>query len=433
MRVAYIAAGAAGMYCGSCIHDNTLAAALIRHGVEVALLPTYTPLRTDEEDVSGRRVFYGGINVFLQQKLGLFRHTPRRLDRLLDGRWLLGTLSRFSASTSAADLGALTVSVLQGEEGRQKKELAKLVDWLAAEFEPDLVQLTNSMFVGMARRLKETLAVPVVCALQGEDLFLDRLIEPYRARALATLRARAADVDGFIAPNTRYADAMAGYLAVPREWIDVVPLGLNLDGYSEVATSGSEEFTLGYLARICPEKGLHLLVEAYALLRQRGCRLRLEVAGFLGRRDRDYCTEQRRRLRRWEEAGEVVFHGEVDRAGKLAFLQGLDALCVPTVYREAKGRFALEAMAAAVPVIAPEHGAFPELLVQTGGGILVAPNSVDAIVSAVERLLDEPELRRTLARSGRDRVHASFGAEEMARSTAALYQRYLNRADWKTG
>ena len=128
MRVAYIAAGAAGMYCGSCIHDNTLAAALIRHGVEVALLPTYTPLRTDEKDVSGRRVFYGGINVFLQQKLGLFRHTPRRLDRLLDGRWLLGTLSRFSASTSAADLGALTVSVLQGEEGRQKKELAKLVD-----------------------------------------------------------------------------------------------------------------------------------------------------------------------------------------------------------------------------------------------------------------------------------------------------------------
>ena len=96
-------------------------------------------------------------------------------------------------------------------------------------------------------------------------------------------------------------------------------------------------------------------------------------------------------------------------------------------------RSTLEAMAAAVPVIAPEHGAFPELLVQTGGGILVAPNSVDAIVSAVERLLDEPELRRTLARSGRDRVHASFGAEEMARSTAALYQRYLNRADWKTG
>ena len=74
MRLAYIAAGAGGMYCGSCMHDNTLAAALMRRGVDVALIPTYTPLRTDEESVSLDRVFYGGINVFLQEKLGLFRH-----------------------------------------------------------------------------------------------------------------------------------------------------------------------------------------------------------------------------------------------------------------------------------------------------------------------------------------------------------------------
>ena len=116
MRVAYIAAGAAGMYCGTCIHDNTLAAALRRQGVDVALIPTYTPLRTDEEGVALNRVFYGGINVYLQQKWSLFRHTPRAVDRLLDSPHLLGSLGRFSASTSAADLGALTVSVLQGEE-----------------------------------------------------------------------------------------------------------------------------------------------------------------------------------------------------------------------------------------------------------------------------------------------------------------------------
>ena len=56
MRLAYIAAGAAGMYCGTCIHDNTLAATLKRRGVDVALIPTYTPLRTDEENVSLDRV-----------------------------------------------------------------------------------------------------------------------------------------------------------------------------------------------------------------------------------------------------------------------------------------------------------------------------------------------------------------------------------------
>ena len=77
MRIVYVTAGAGGMYCGACLHDNTLAAALIKAGADVLLVPTYTPLRTDEEDVSQGRVFFGGVNVYLQQKLPLFR---RRLE-----------------------------------------------------------------------------------------------------------------------------------------------------------------------------------------------------------------------------------------------------------------------------------------------------------------------------------------------------------------
>src|SRR5947209_32579 len=84
MKIAYITAGAAGMYCGSCMHDNTLVAALAAQGHDALLIPTYTPIRTDEADVSQKRVFFGGINVFLQQKLGLFRHNPWLLDRSLD-------------------------------------------------------------------------------------------------------------------------------------------------------------------------------------------------------------------------------------------------------------------------------------------------------------------------------------------------------------
>ena len=73
LRVAYITAGAAGMYCGSCLHDNTLAGALLRMGHDVSLIPTYTPIRTDGTDFSIDRVFYGAINVYLAQKASLFR------------------------------------------------------------------------------------------------------------------------------------------------------------------------------------------------------------------------------------------------------------------------------------------------------------------------------------------------------------------------
>src|SRR5438093_13570633 len=111
MRIAYISAGAGGMFCGSCLHDNTLAAALIALGHDALLIPTYTPLRTDEIDVSERRVFLGGINAYLQQKVSLFRHTPRFFDWFLDARLLLRWVARFAVRTQAQELADLVISV----------------------------------------------------------------------------------------------------------------------------------------------------------------------------------------------------------------------------------------------------------------------------------------------------------------------------------
>src|SRR5215211_1993889 len=152
MKIAYITAGAAGMYCGSCMRDNTLAAALARLGHDAVLIPTYTPIRTDEADVSQRRVFFGGINVYLEQKFALFRHTPWTLDRLFDFPALLRWVSRFAVKTQAEELGELTVSVLKGEHGHQRKEIDKLVEWLAAEVRPQLVVLTNVLLSGLVHR-----------------------------------------------------------------------------------------------------------------------------------------------------------------------------------------------------------------------------------------------------------------------------------------
>src|SRR6187402_3124675 len=66
MTIAILAAGAGDMYCGSCLRDDALAAALIRAGQRVVLVPMYTPLRTEDGSVAGGEVFYGGVNVYLQ-------------------------------------------------------------------------------------------------------------------------------------------------------------------------------------------------------------------------------------------------------------------------------------------------------------------------------------------------------------------------------
>jgi glycosyltransferase involved in cell wall biosynthesis len=428
MRIAHIAAGAAGMYCGSCMHDNTLILALQKTGVDIALIPTYTPLRTDEQNVSIDRVFYGGINVYLQEKSGLFRHTPWFVDKLFDRHSLLNSLARFSGSTSAEDLGALTVSVLKGELGPQKKELKKLIHWLKEEFRPDLVQLTNSMFLGMAREIKRELDVPVLCGLQGEDIFLEGLIEPYHSDALKLLRERAQDVDGFISPCDYYANFMAHYIDVARDRIHVVPLGIHLDGHGlRERILPDHPFVIGYLARICHEKGLHILVDAvHQLAEQVGTdKLRLKVAGYLGARDEVYFKEVCAQVDRLGLSEVFDYWGEVDRDRKIEFLNSVHVLSVPTPYKDPKGLFLLEAMANGVPVVQPRHGAFPEVIEKTGGGILVSPHSSEALAAGLLRMMSDGSGREEMGQRGKAAVHRDFSDKKMAEATLDVFRQYV--------
>ena len=427
MKIAYIGAGAAGMYCGTCLHDNTLAAALKGLGHDVTLIPTYTPLRTDETDVSIDHVFYGAINVFLQQSNALFRHMPRVADALLDRPWLLELASRSAGSTDPRGLGAMTLSVLEGEEGNQSRELHKLLEFLG-RLKPEIVHLTNSLFLGMAGPIRSELGIPVLCAVQGEDLFLSGLREPFRSEVRSKLRHRAGDASAFLAASRYYADHMTELLDIPAEKMHVIPLGLKLDGHGTAPQRTDEgPFTVGYLARIAPEKGLHALAEAFHLLAQETGRenVRLRVAGWLGARDEKYFEGVRDRLASWNLQDCCEYIGEVDRDEKIRFLASLDVLSVPTTYQEPKGLFVLEALANGVPVVQPRHGAFPELLGSTRGGVLVEPDSPAALAQALAGLRREPERRRRLGAQGKEIVHSRFGDRPMAEKTLALYQSLL--------
>ena len=428
MKVAYITAGAAGMYCGTCIHDNTIATVLKKQGHNVALIPTYTPTRTDEANVSLERVFFGGVNVYLQQKLSIFRHTPWSFDRLLDNPRLLNGLARFSSSTDARDLGQLTVSMLRAEQGHQKKELAKLVKWLAEENRPDIVYLTNSMLVGFAREIKKALDVPVICALQGEDVFLQDLIEPYKTEALNLLQERAAEADGFVAPCQYYAQFMAdAYLNLPVDKIDVVPLGLNMDGHGRSAEKPEPPpFIIGYLARICPEKGLHTLVDAFRMVAEvlGANNVQLHVAGYLGKKDEPYFEELGNQIQAYGLSDSFVHYGEVTRTQKIDFLNRLHVFSVPTVYRESKGLSIIEALANGVPVVQPRHGTFPEMIGATKGGILVEPESAEAVAVGIMELLNDADRREHLGKTGRINVHQNFNDKVVAEQLLKVFGNY---------
>jgi len=427
MRIVYLAAGAAGMYCGSCLHDNTLAAGLLELGQDVLLVPTYTPLRTDENNVSLARVFYGGINVYLQQKSSFFRNTPWLVDRLFDQPALLDFVARRGASTDPAKLGDLTVSMLAGESGRQKKELDKLLAWLAAEARPDVVHLSNSMLLGMAGQIADRLRVPVLSTLSGEDIFLEKLAEPHYSRARELLRSRAQHVNAFVALNDYYAGFMSDYLDVPRSSIHVIPHGLRLDGHHLRDHRPADELTIGYFARVCHDKGLHLLAAALPLLAadSRLPKLKLRAAGYLGAGDREYLHQVRQSLAAAGLTDRFHYVGEVDRQGKIDFFHSIDVMSVPTVYRESKGISILEALANGVPVVQPAHGAFPEMLSDTQGGLLFTPHDAGDLAEKLARLLTDHTLRQDLGRAGHFAINDRYHHRAMAARTLALYQHVL--------
>ena len=424
MRILSFTGGAGAMYCGSCLRDNALAAELLARGHDVLLTPVYTPTRTDERNVSQHHVFFGGISVFLEQHSALFRHTPRLLDRLWDAEWVIRMASKRQIKVDPRSLGELTVSMLRGEGGFQRKEIHKLLDWLKREPRFDVVNLPYTLLLGLAEPLKRVLKVPVCCTLQGEDLFLDGLGEPYKQQSLDLIRSAAVHVDVFLPVSRYYAEYMPVYLGIPREKMQLVPLGITLDGYAPRAAAGPDTFTIGYFARVAPEKGLHALADAYRVLRSRPGvgTSRLVAAGYLAPEHQPYLQGVKDNMRAWGLEREFEYIGELDRAQKIAFLQGLDVLSVPATYQEPKGMFLFEAMANGVPVVQPRRGAFPEIIENTGGGLLVEPDNPDALADGILELWRDPARAAALGRAGAEGVRRHYSVARMADSAEAVYR-----------
>ena len=424
MNLLLITAGAADMFCGSCLRDNALAAELIARGHDVTLLPVYTPTLTDEPNMSsGNPVFFGGISVYLQQHLAIFRHTPWLLDRLWDAPSIIKRFASGSIQVDPRMLGALTVSTLRGESGYQRKEVEKLVHWLSGEPRPDVVNLPNSMLIALAAPIRRVLQRPVVVTLQGDDLFLDGLMEPYKSQALALIRQQIDDVDLFVSVSEYYTDYMSSYLGVPRQKMRTVPLGINVADFAASAPLARDPFTIGYFARIAPEKGLHNLVEAYRILRQeRGLPpSRLLAAGYRGHDQQAYYEGITRKVASWGLAREFHYAGTVDRDAKSRFLHSLDVLSVPSGYHEPKGLYLLEAMASGVPVVQPNHGAFPEMLQKTGGGVLARSEQPADVADAIMDLWRDPSRAADMGRRGAEGVRAHYTMQRMAEAMVQVY------------
>jgi glycosyltransferase involved in cell wall biosynthesis len=433
MRIVHVTAGAGGRICGSCLHDNALVRALVARGRDALLVPAFVPTTTDEENVAERRIVMGGVNVWLQEHVPLFRHTPAFLDRPLDSRRLLEWLSQSTGRTRPVDLGPLTISTLLGLAGRQRKEVTKLTDWLSREVRPDVVHLSNALLLGLAPAIRAATGAAVVCTLSGEDVFIDAIPEPDHGRIFDLLREQAAHVDRFIAMSRYFADFMGARMGLADGRVTVIPHGVDATAFPseppDLAVrrqARGGRLVVGFLARGCPEKGLDQLVRMLPLLAQ-GRDVEVVAAGAEIPAERDYVSGCLALARDLGVAERFRWLGQVDRQAKLALLQAVDAFAMPSPHAEAKGIPIIEAMTAGLPVAASNHGAFPELLDGGRAGLLHAPGDPADLARVLGTILDDVAVAARLAGHGHTLARERHSAGAMAAAHESVYEQAMRR------
>lgn len=422
MRIAYVAAGAGEMYCGACARDAVLARAIRGLGHELQLIPLYTPLKIDQRGIDLGPVFLGGISVFLGQRSAVFRSLPSALTRWLDHPALLRRASRSTVSIDARQLGDMTVSVLLGRDGRQRRQLNRLLAYLRRDFRPDVVHLTNSLLSGLAPEVKRQLRVPVVCTFQGEDQFVSGLPGPCRVEARQLVRANAGAIDLVLCPCVAVMDEVSRFLGVEKQRLRVVRTAVE----SAPRASPPGRFVVGCLSTIREAKGQDRLVEAlHLLVNQRRLDVTLRLAGRV--------TEPafwRRILRLVAARGlsrRVEYVGEIDERRKREFLGGCSVFAFAGRNAEPRGVAVMEAMSAGVPVVVPRRGVFPELLALGGGGTSYADGDPVALADAIEIDGDHEWARRS-GDAARESMRLHCSPEQAARQTLAGYASLLPAA-----
>ena len=430
MKVTYIVPGSGDtFYCENCLRDMVLIKALKKLGHDITVVPMYLPFFLDSPEVGGESpVFFGGVNAYLQQKFRLFRNTPRWIDRLFDAPWLLKRIAKKAGSTSADGLGEMTLSMLNGEHGRQAKELNRLIEWLKTEEKPDAVHISNALLAGIAGRIRSELSVPIVCTLQDEDGWLDSMDPPYGQLCWDAIASQSSDIDAFIAVSDYYADAFAKRAGLPREKVHTVHIGINIENYTQSDRS-QDPAVIGFLSRMSHALGLDTLVDAFMILKREEAfkAIRLRLAGGVVGEDHRLIAGQKKRLAAAGFLDDVDFIVAFDIESRISMLRSLTVLSVPVRAPAAFGTYVIEALASGVPVVLPESGAFPELVRETQGGVLYQPNTAEALADAWRRLLNDKDELMRLGQNGRNAIRENFNSEKMATGIADIYSSIAGR------
>ena len=227
----------------------------------------------------------------------------------------------------------------------------------------------------------------------------------------------------FVACISDYARAQLMRLTDPSDWdrLAIVRCGVDTSRWTPGPTArDGAGLNLLSVARLAPDKGLRLLLEAVARAVEEGLDITLEIVGDGPDRD---ALEARSRNFKLEER--VRFAGAIGRDHIQEHYRAADAFCLSS-FAEGLPVVLIEAMAVERPVIAPRVMGIPELVEHGVSGLLVAPGNVGAFVEAFRQLASAGSTERArLGAAGRERVRDRYELADSAQRLKTLFEETL--------
>jgi glycosyltransferase involved in cell wall biosynthesis len=424
MNIIQIIPGSGGsFYCGNCLRDSKYFNALRAEGHHVTKIPMYLPLFSDEHDISDVPIFYGAISIYLKQLYPVFRKAPKWVDRLLNSKPMMKLAASMAGSTRASGLEDMTISMLLGEQGQQREELEHMVTWIAEHCKPDVIHLSNALLLGLAKRLKDKVGVPVICSLQDEDVWVDAVHPSFRDKIWNLMSSRAEDVDAFVAVSNFFAEKMSFHMKLPAEKVHTIHLGVKADDYKYISTREKER-NIGYISRLCHENGFDIVVDAFIDLKKKPGfdDVKLIATGGSTGDDSRYIKEQKQKIKENNLTRFFEILPDFEEKGLHEFFGKVAVVSVPVRIGEAFGIYLLEAMASGVPVIQPALGAFPEIIELSGGGETYMPNTPENLSRKLAELLSDTTKLEQLSRAGYTGTKEKFDIHIHALEMISLYK-----------
>ncbi len=425
MKIVYLITGSGGsFYCGNCYRDMLFVRAIRKvPGITAEAVPLYLPPdRKSTGNELDNRVFFGAISMYMREKVPFLSKMPGWLDKVFDTGPMLKLASRFSGTTRTEGLEELTLNMIEGDNAFRQYEVNRLVNYLTRDGKPDIIHLSNALIIGLARQLKRRLDVRIVCSLLNEDDWIEEMAEPFRSKAWRMIAAEAGYIDKFITPSNYYKDFFIQKTGLKGSNISIVPLGFHA-GCSAGKQENPHSPSIGYLCRVNSMNGFDKIVDAFLDLKKqdRFRNLSLHVCGGYTGDDKQFIREQIRKIREHGHSADVKIYPEFQDEAKREFFRNIDIMSVPVRKHDGYGLYILEANCAGVPVVQPATGAFPEIIGNTGGGIVYSPDTVTELSSNLGRLLHDSDLRIRLGSQGISGVAGNLSLEKMSVNLSEIY------------